>query len=1055
MTVEIRGKWQVARARFLTMCLILLMFGGATSLRAQTGTATLSGTIMDPAGRVVPGVDVRATKVDTGVATNTKTNGDGIYVFPALQPGRYRVIVAKQGFKQIALTDITLSTQDSVSRNFNLEVGAVSETVTVNANNEHMETDNPAVGLLVDRTFVENMPLNGRSFQDLIALAPGVVSSTTSNVGSFSVNGQRDDANYFTVDGVSGNTSTYNNSSQIGPALAGVLPSQTALGTTQSLASVDALEEFRIETSGYSAQYGRQPGGQVAITTRSGANDFHGSVFDYFRNEALDANGWFFNHYGIPRQAERQNDFGGTIGGRVVVPKVYDGKDRTFFFFSYEGLRLKLPAFLQDYYPLVSYRNSSSPAVQPYLNAYPIPNGPATGDGVTGLFTGGYSNPSSIDSISLRIDHSFGSHVNVFGRYADTPSSMTARVGSTLSSLAFNSHLITVGATAVITNDLSNELRFNFTTTNTIEGFTLDSFGGAIPFPKSLILPTAYASGPYNLGTVEPSFTSASVYCCDPLEYGSTVQKQRQYNLIDSFNWKHGVHSFVFGGDYRKLLPYLNEGKYQTQFVLASDAAYQQGFADLALIESEQPAYPVIHNLSLFGQDSWKVTRRLTLDLGLRWELNPSPGSTNGILPLVIDGLNDFATMRFAPKGTALYRTTYRDFAPRIGFAYEAISSTGHPTVVRGAFGIFYDTGQGQAGSGFYGYPFQNFAFINDLPLPAEVSSIAPLPVPAPLTPPYRLLSVVNPQLKLPYTEQWNLSVDEGLTSRNTLTVSYAGNQGHRLLNSQEFNASTVNPDFTYLIVTNNVSASNYNALQIQDHGYVTQGMQIIGSYTWAHAIDNVSTDNVYASQGGLLRGNSDNDFVHVFNAAVNYKIPGVASNRVVQALANGWSVDVRSYVQSGAPIDVISGNYLDPGTGQLLPIRANTVPGQPFYLRNQPGAPGGWQLNPAAFTPVPLNSDGIPVSAGTLGRNQLHAPNVWGFNTAFQRNFHIVDQLGLVFRVEAFNLLNHANFGLVQNNLLASNFGQVQGNGTFGAKNSLYATGGPRSLQIVLKLVF
>src|ERR1700723_651409 len=241
MTAVVSCERQMMRFLFLLVCSVILVCGSATRLRGQTGTATLSGTIMDPSGKVVPDAEVTITNVDTAVARVTKTNADGIYVLPALQPGHYRVIVTKPGFKQVALTDVILNTQDSISRNFNLEVGAVSETVNVSASNGSMQTDDPAVSMTVTREFVENMPLNGRSFQDLIQLTPGTVSTQN---GYYSINGQRTDSNNYTVDGVSANLGGVINGGATGAqgnGLAGAVPTQTALGTTQSLASVDTL----------------------------------------------------------------------------------------------------------------------------------------------------------------------------------------------------------------------------------------------------------------------------------------------------------------------------------------------------------------------------------------------------------------------------------------------------------------------------------------------------------------------------------------------------------------------------------------------------------------------------------------------------------------------------------------------------------------------------------------------------------------------------------------------------------------------------------------------
>ncbi len=482
---------------------------------AQTESATIAGRVSDPSGAIIPGATLRLVNIDKGTETDAKTNSSGVYVLPGIQPGRYRIQVERDGFKVANLVGLTVNVQDNLEENFRLEVGSVSESITVSAGENNINTTDASVSTVVDRQFVENMPLNGRSFQDLEILAPGVVQVQSSGAGwsgEITVNGQRSEGNYFTVDGVSGNIGTSITNSFEGAGFAGNLPGETMLGTTQSLVSVDALQEFRASTSTYSAEFGRSPGGQFSFTTRSGTNTLHGSAYDYLRNNAFDANNWFNNH-AIPRvarQAERQNDFGGTLGGPVTIPRFYSGKDRTFFFFSYEGLRLVVPYAVQQYsVPDLCFRGQTSqcasgdtaaPAdLQPFLNAFPIANGPEDGlnDGLA-LYNLAYSAPDSLDSIGLRIDHSFGDRLKLFGRYAYTPSSgwsLSHAAGK--SSEAVSVQGITLGATNSFTNTQANELRFNITQNDMHESITNTTYGGAtpldytnIPGPNGESLPT-------------------------------------------------------------------------------------------------------------------------------------------------------------------------------------------------------------------------------------------------------------------------------------------------------------------------------------------------------------------------------------------------------------------------------------------------------------------------------------------------------------------------------------------------------------------------------------
>ena len=1059
----------------LIVCTLILLLPLVTHhsslLYGQTGTASLSGRVTDQQNAVIPDVEIEIRNVSTNVTQVTRTNGDGIYSFPALPPGNYLMSVRKQQFRTVSVTGIELHTQDSLARNFVLQVGSSAESVTVNANAEHMETDNPAVGLLVARTFVENMPLNGRSFQDLIALAPGTVSSVHGASGGFSINGQRSDANYFTVDGVSANvTVAPDNSSSNTSAVTGTLPSQTALNTTQSLVPVDALQEFKIQTSGYTAEYGRQPGGQIQFTTRSGTNELHGTLFEYFRNEALDANSWFNNQSAIPRQSEKQNDFGGTFGGPVVIPRLYNGTNKTFFFFSYEGLRLRLPQFNEFDVPTAALRQFAAPGIQTFLNALPLPNGPDNGDqcaasldpkntfSCTGQFRAGVSNPSTINSVGLRFDQSIGQRLQLFGRFASTTSSQTTR-GNSITELdkqSADSYLWTIGASARLSPNLLDEFRVNYTSVHGGVDSTLVSVRGSVPYAKSLVIPPQFASPGTSYANFFDFFPPNANSVFFPT-YKTEANKQRQYNLVNVVSWARADHLLKVGGDYRRLLPAWDPVQYEPVLIVQSAAAIQQGYADIAVVQAQQLARPTINNLSLYAEDHWKVTHRFTMDYGLRWEFNPVPGASDGIYPLAITTTN-FASMQLAPKGTPQYKTTYKNFAPRLGVAYHLTNFGNHSLVVRAGGGLFYDTGEALAAAGYAGYPFSVIGpFLQNLPLPASPASLAPPGLNIPLVPPYGPLNgVSDPHLKLPYTEQWNLATDLALSSKNTMTFSYVGNAGRKLLFTNLY-FPTNNQNFSSGIsITNNAASSSYHSLQVQDSGYIGKGLQLIGAWTWSHAIDDNSSNS---NSNGFppLRGNSDNDVRNVINLALNYQIPGKTSSRVGRALTQGWLFATRFTAQSGYPVDVFQGRYTSPIDGSTIPIRPDLVSGVPIYLHNAPDAPGGWELNKMAFSPVPTDPNtGAPLRQGTLGRNFVHGPAFWNLNTSLQRGFAIHEGLSLLFRVDAFNIFNHPNFGNVDSFLTDSTFGRpLPSVATIGVNNALYATGAARSLQLNLKLQF
>ncbi len=400
---------------------ILLLISSTLVLHAQSTNASLTGRVTDPSKAPIADAKIAAVSAATNFRHETTTNASGEYYLTSFPPGLYRIEIEKTGFKRLIKPDVILHGQDALAIDLEMTLGAVSETITVEAGAPLVNTESVTVSTVIDRTFVENVPLNGRSFQTLIMLTPGVVVTATANddQGQFSVNGQRADANYFTVDGVSANFGVTGYPPLV-QAAGGGLPALSASGGTNSLVSVDAMQEFRIQTSSFEPEFGRAPGGQISIVTRSGTNRFHGALFEYFRNNVLDANDWFGNFNHLPKPQERQNDFGGVVGGPIL-------KDKTFFFFSYGGLRVRQPSTQETVVPDAASRQSPTPAAMlPYLNAYPVANGAELGSGLA-QFNSGYTNPSSLDAYSIRLDQVANSKLNLFGRYNYSPSSLDQR----------------------------------------------------------------------------------------------------------------------------------------------------------------------------------------------------------------------------------------------------------------------------------------------------------------------------------------------------------------------------------------------------------------------------------------------------------------------------------------------------------------------------------------------------------------------------------------------------------------------------------------------------
>lgn len=463
--------------REFTFLLILsLLFVVPAS--AQSSSATINGIVLDPSGAAIAGAQVVVVNDATGVQYTTKTNGEGVYVVPNLPPGPYRIQVSNTGFKTIIKPDIVIHVQDALAINFTLPIGAASEIVTVRGGGPLVDTESASVSTVIDRTFVESLPLNGRSFNTLLQLTPGVVIAPIAGPasGQFSIAGQRASSNNFLVDGVSANFGVAPSQGQ-GTAGTGSAQAFSVLGGTSSLVSVEALQEFRVETSSFAPEFGRAPGGQVILNTRSGTNEFHGGVYEYFRNDVLDANDWFADAAGKPRASERHNDFGGFLGGPIQ-------KDKTFVFVSYEGARLRQPNTALRSVPSEFARTTVSSQIAPFIDAYPQPDNRAATPGVyTGRFTGSFSNPATLDAGSVRIDHEFNGRFSLFGRYNEAPSQTAQRTQalSEVDTIDVGTRTVTLGSTMTLSSRISNSLRGNYSVQNSSLAASLDSFGGGNP----------------------------------------------------------------------------------------------------------------------------------------------------------------------------------------------------------------------------------------------------------------------------------------------------------------------------------------------------------------------------------------------------------------------------------------------------------------------------------------------------------------------------------------------------------------------------------------------
>ncbi len=600
---------------FLLLCIGLL----PSIALCQSTNATISGGVTDPTGKLILDADIEIANDATGVIYSARTNGSGMYLVPILPPGHYHVQVSKPGFKTIIKADLVLNVQSAVALNFVLPVGATSESVTVDASSSAINTTDASVSTVVDRKFVENIPLNGRSFQDLISLAPGVVNQTPQYAqnqivgggGDFSVNGQRAQSNYYTVDGVTANTSSGNGGGTGAASTGGALGATTALGTTQTLVPVDALQEFRIQSSTYGAEYGRSPGGQFSLATRSGTNRLHGSAYEYLRNNYFDANNWFNDHYGLPTPALRQNDFGGTFGGPVLLPKLYNGLGRTFFFVSYEGLRLTQPiAATIQYVPDLFMRQQAIPALQPILNAFPVPNGIDYGTSSNpnlAQFIKSYSLPSTINSTSIRVDHALNAKFAIFFRVGDTPSATDSRPYFAKSTTAINAQTYTFGTNSMFSARWNNEFRLGYARSDSSETGESDNFGGATPTDLSAALGAGSYAQVVPVIDINIAGIGGSL-----LAINNSRNLGRQWNLVDSVSLLYGNHNFKFGADFRHIKSLVAPPQIEPYAIFLTPSSVLAGTPSIPYVFSFLQSTPLLTN--------WRYTPKMSG--------RSSPGST-------------------------------------------------------------------------------------------------------------------------------------------------------------------------------------------------------------------------------------------------------------------------------------------------------------------------------------------------------------------------------------------------------------------------------------------
>ena len=550
---------------------------------------------------------------------------------------------------------------------------------------------------------------------------------------------------------------------------------------------------------------------------------------------------------------------------------------------------------------------------------------------------------------------------------------------------AYTLRTYTAGATSVLTSRLSNEFRFNYSSNATTNDTVIDAIGGSTPVNLSQLA----GLGRGSTLQISPCYDA---YCVELLQ-GSVAGVQRQWNLVDAMGLSLGRHQLKFGADYRRLSPVAVLNSPLAGYYYLGETSVEMNSAGFVILQAVAPAYPLYTNFSAFAQDEWKVSQRLNLSFGLRWEVNPAPGVTQGLKPYTFQG-SSASTWALAPQGTPLWRTTWYNFAPRLGVAYVLHNDPARETVVRAGGGIFFDTGQQLGSLGFGGPGFSAATFTSGSfpcsPAPCSIATMVPSITNPPVAPYVGTLYVFPQHLQLPYTLQWNASIEQALGKSQALTVSYVGSHAARLLKLSIINTPD-NPNASQFFFLDNGFTSDYDSLQIQLRRRLSRGLTALASYSWSHCLD-------YGSQNisfGYQRGNCDFDVRHNFSAAFSYDVPNVGHNNVANAVLHHWGLDDRFTARTAFPV-TLGGNQLVQPNGQIYNAGLDFVSGQPVYIygtecakvyaalfQNTLPCPGGRAINPNAF---------VNVTSGLGDAPRNFAQRLWGLANEFSRSSRISD---------------------------------------------------------------